>query len=41
MLVMAIPKDKRKLKDQLCSWANCVAMNGEVNAPRPENIIEQ
>jgi hypothetical protein len=38
---MAIPKETRKLKDQRGSWANCVAMNGDVNAPRPENIMEQ
>jgi hypothetical protein len=40
-LVMAIPKETRKWKDQRGSWANCVAINGDVNAPRPENTMEQ
>ena len=39
-LVMAIPKLTRKLKDQRGSWANCVAINGDVNAPRPESRMD-
>ena len=38
-LVTAIPKETIKWKDQRGSWANCVATNGDVNAPRPENTI--
>ena len=38
-LVMANPKETRKWKDQRGIWANCVATNGDMNAPRPENMI--
>ena len=39
--IMATPKETRKLKDQWGSWANCVAINGDVSAPRPENFVDQ
>ena len=37
----AIPKETRNWKDQRGNWANCVATNGEVKAPKPKIIKEQ
>jgi len=36
-LRMAIPKETRKWKDHLWSWANCVAARGAAKAPIPMN----